>query len=129
MGRREALQGVRMANIPNRWESAELNQAEAAASLGASEGAAQGAHRRKRERRPLPGMMLHQDGSRHQWLEGQALDLVATLDDATGAIYSAFLVSRQARGRSERAFQTPQDRLVKELRLAGITPAAWRAAL
>ena len=29
-----------------------------------------GAHRRKRERRPLPGMMLHQDGSRHAWLEG-----------------------------------------------------------
>ena len=24
-----------------------------------------GAHRRKRPRRPLPGMMLHQDGSRH----------------------------------------------------------------
>ena len=69
-------------------------------------------------------MMLHQDGSRHEWLEGQALDLVATLDDATGAIYSAFLVSRQARGRSERAFQTPQDRLPKELRLAGITTAA-----
>ena len=37
MGRREALQGVRMANILNRWESAELNQAEAAESLGASE--------------------------------------------------------------------------------------------
>src|ERR1700687_987276 len=36
-----------------------------------------GAHRRKRERRPLPGMMLHQDGSRHAWLEGQgALDLI-----------------------------------------------------
>ncbi len=36
-----------------------------------------GAHRRKceRRRRPLPGMMLHQDGSRHEWLEGQALDL------------------------------------------------------
>ena len=51
-----------------------------------------GAHRRKRERRPLPGMMLHQDGSRHAWLEGQpALDLIVTLDDATGAIYSAFL--------------------------------------
>ena len=30
-----------------------------------------GAHRRKRERRPLPGMMLHQDGSRHAWLGGQ----------------------------------------------------------
>ena len=52
-----------------------------------------GAHRRKRERRPLPGMMLHQDGSRHQWLEGRPpLDLIVTLDDATGAIYSAFLV-------------------------------------
>ena len=148
-----------------------------------------GAHRRKRERRPLPGMMLHQDGSRHAWLEGQApLDLIVTLDDATGAIYSAFLVeeegtastfralkevfsehglpmslytdrgshyfrttkageidrshltqvgraleqlgvdpigafSPQARGRSERAFQTLQDRLVKELKLAGITTA------
>ena len=148
-----------------------------------------GAHRRKRERRPLPGMMLHQDGSRHEWLEGQApLDLIVTLDDATGAIYSAFLVeeegtastfralkkvfsehglpmslytdrgshyfrttkageidrshltqvgraleqlgvdhigaySPQARGRSERAFQTLQDRLSKELRLAGIRTA------
>ena len=145
-----------------------------------------GAHRRKRERRPLRGMMLHQDGSRYEWLEGQpALDLIVTLDDATGAIYSAFLIeeegtastfralkevfsqhglpmslytdrgshyfrttkageidrgcptqvgralaqlgvehigafSPQARGRSERAFQTLQDRLVKELKLAGI---------
>ena len=151
-----------------------------------------GAHRRKRERRPLPGMMLHQDGSRHAWLEGQpALDLIlgssprTTLDDATGAIYSAFLIeeegtastfralkevfgthglpmslytdrgghyfhaskageidrehltqvgralkqlgvehigafSPQARGRSERTFGTLQDRLVKELKLAGI---------
>src|SRR6202453_3096462 len=55
-----------------------------------------GAHRRKRERRPLPGMMLHQDGSRHAWLEGQpALDLIVTLDDATGAIHSAFLVEEE----------------------------------
>ena len=38
-------------------------------------GAAEGAHRRKRERRPLPGMMLHQDSSRHAWLEGQAPDV------------------------------------------------------
>jgi hypothetical protein len=55
-----------------------------------------GAHRRKRERRTLPGMMLHQDGSRHAWLEGEpALDLIVTLDDATGAIYSAFLVEEE----------------------------------
>lgn len=146
-----------------------------------------GAHRRKRPRRPMAGMLLHQDGSRHVWLKGQpALDLIVTLDDATGAIYSAFLVpeegtassfrglaeaiarkglfcalysdraahyfhtpeaggkvsrqhptqvgralaelgiehipaySPEARGRSERAFRTLQDRLVKELALAGI---------
>lgn len=153
--------------------------------------ARRGAHRRKRPRRPLPGMLLHQDGSRHFWLAGQPmLDLIVTLDDATSAIYSAFMVaeegtastfqallevfkmqglplslytdrgshyfhtpeadgrvdrsrltqvgralahlgvehiaaySPQARGRSERAFQTLQDRLVKELALAGITSVA-----
>lgn len=146
-----------------------------------------GAHRRKRPRRPLPGMMLHQDGSRHVWLAGcPAMDLIVTMDDATSEIYSAFLAaeegtastfrallevfgkhglpmslytdrgshyfvtpeaggpvdrkrltqvgralshlgvehiaaySPQARGRSERLFQTLQDRLVKELALAGI---------
>jgi transposase len=147
-----------------------------------------GAHRRKRPRRPLPGMMLHQDGSRHDWLQGQPpLDLIVTMDDATSEIYSAFLVaeegtastfrglaetfgaqglplslytdrgshyfhtaeaggkadklrltqvgraldhlgvehiaaySPQARGRSERLFQTLQDRLPKELALNAIT--------
>jgi transposase len=145
------------------------------------------AHRKKRQRRPLPGMMLHQDGSRHVWIEGRPpIDLIVTLDDATSAIYSMILVeeegtastfralrevtaahglfcalytdrgahyfhtpkggekvsrtqktqvgralaqlgiehiasySPQARGRSERAFRTLQDRLPKELRLAGI---------
>jgi transposase len=146
-----------------------------------------GAHRRKRPRRPLPGMMLHQDGSRHAWLAGEPeLDLIVTMDDATSTIYSAFLVeeegiastfrglaevfgrhglalslytdrgshyfhtpeaggkvdrtcltqvgraldhlgvehiaaySPQARGRSERMFETLQDRLTKELALAGM---------
>ena len=55
-----------------------------------------GAHRRKRARRPLVGMMLHQDGSTHQWLEGrEPLDLVVTLDDASSGIYSAFLVEQE----------------------------------
>ena len=148
-----------------------------------------GAHRKKRPRRPLPGMLLHQDGSRHRWIPAleQAFDLIATMDDATSEIYSAFLVaeegtmssfrglreviakhglfcalytdrgghyfhtpkageavdkdrltqvgralaqlgiehipaySPEARGRSERTFGTLQDRLPKELRLAGIT--------
>jgi transposase len=30
-----------------------------------------GAHRRKRERKPCEGMMLHQDGSRHRWLASE----------------------------------------------------------
>ena len=146
-----------------------------------------GAHRRKRERKPCEGMMLHQDGSRAAWLDGEpGLDLIVTMDDATSTIYSAFLVeeegtastfrallevfgahglpssfytdrgshyfftpkageavdkdrltqvgralerlgiehipaySPQARGRSERMFGTLQDRLPKELKLAGI---------
>jgi transposase len=55
-----------------------------------------GAHRRKRERKPCAGMMLHQDGSRHVWLEGQpALDLIVTMDDATSEIYSALLVEEE----------------------------------
>lgn len=55
-----------------------------------------GAHRRKRPRRPLPGMMLHEDGSRYEWVDGlPACDLVVTLDDATGAIYSAILVAEE----------------------------------
>jgi transposase len=150
-----------------------------------------GAHRRKRPRRPLPGMMLHQDGSRHEWIGGlDAMDLIVTMDDATNTIYSGFLVpeegtastfqallevfgqhglplslytdrgshyfytpeaggpvdrksptqvgralaqlgvehiaaySPQARGRSERLFGTLQDRLVKELALAGIATIA-----
>jgi transposase len=146
------------------------------------------AHRKKRPRRPMVGMMLHQDASRFAWLSGDRhqYDLVVTLDDATSAIYSAFLVeeegtassfrglaevidkhglfcelytdrgshyfhtpkagepvsktvvtqvgralaqlgirhiaaySPEARGRSERAFRTLQDRLPKELSLAGI---------
>ena len=149
-----------------------------------------GAHRRKRARRPLPGMMLHQDGSRHAWLAGHPpMDLIVTMDDATSEIYAAFLVeeegtassfralmevfgahglplslytdrgshyfftpeaggkvdrdhptqvgralahlgvehiaaySPEARGRSERMFRTLQDRLVKELALAGVTTA------
>jgi Winged helix-turn helix len=54
------------------------------------------AHRKKRVRRPLPGMLLFQDGSRHAWLpQGPELDLIVTMDDATGAILSAFLVEEE----------------------------------
>jgi transposase len=55
-----------------------------------------GGHRRKRERKPCVGMMLHQDGSREVWLAGQPmLDLIVTMDDATSEIHSAFLVEEE----------------------------------
>jgi len=54
-----------------------------------------GAHRKKRPRKPLPGMMLHQDGSTHEWVPGCQWDLIVTLDDATSEIYSAFFVEEE----------------------------------
>ena len=63
-----------------------------------------GAHRRKRERKPCVGMMLHQDGSRAAWLAGQPpLDLIVTMDDATSTIYSAFLVEEEGTASTFRA--------------------------
>jgi len=146
-----------------------------------------GKHRIKRERAPLPGMMVHQDASTHRWVADAVWDLVVTMDDATGEHTSMFFChqegtassfhglgqtiaryglfaslysdrgshyfltpvaggkvdkqqltevgralkqlgiehiaaySPEARGRSERAFQTHQGRLPQELARAGIT--------
>jgi hypothetical protein len=65
-----------------------------------------GAHRRKRERRPLKGMMLHQDASTHEWIAGQKWDLVVTLDDADNEIYSAFFVEEEG---TESSFQGVEE--------------------
>lgn len=54
-----------------------------------------GAHRKRRERSPLPGMMIHQDGSRHEWVPGQEWDLIVTMDDATNVHYSMFFVPEE----------------------------------
>jgi transposase len=51
-----------------------------------------GPHRKRRERAAMEGMMLHQDGSSHQWVEGQEWDLIITFDDATSEHYSMFFV-------------------------------------
>ncbi|MDP3049403.1 MAG: ISNCY family transposase [Thermodesulfovibrionales bacterium] len=146
-----------------------------------------GQHRKQRPRAPYVGMMLHQDGSRHEWVPGKLWDMIVTMDDASNKHYSMFFVeeegtqssfqgindvikeygvfaslytdrgshywhtpeaggkvdkgnltqfgramrqlgiemipaySPEARGRSERAFRTHQERLVKELAVAGIT--------
>jgi transposase len=62
------------------------------------------AHRKKRPRRPMVGMMLHQDASTHAWLAGDAgkQDLVVTMEDATSALYSAFLVDEEGTASSLR---------------------------
>jgi len=146
-----------------------------------------GVHRKRREASALPGMMIHQDASTHEWTPGQKWDLVVTMDDATNEHYSMFFCqeegtmssfqgiketiekrglfcsfysdrgshywhtpeaggkvdksnptqfgramqhlgvtmiaaySPEARGRSERAFSTHQERLTKELILKDIT--------
>ena len=64
-----------------------------------------GAHRRKRERRPLKGMMLHQDASMHEWVPDQHWDLVVTMDDADNEIYSAFFVDEEGTHSSFRGVQ------------------------
>jgi transposase len=53
-------------------------------------------HRRRRERRPFPGMLLHMDGSKHAWFQdGRYYDLLVILDDATSEIYYAELVEEE----------------------------------
>jgi transposase len=145
-----------------------------------------GKHRKKRDPMPFSGMMIHQDGSRHEWVPGRQWDLIVTMDDATCEHYDMVFVeeegtassfhgvkavieaeglfctfysdrgshywftptaggkvdkthptqfgralkqlgiemiaaySPEARGRSERAFRTHQERLPRELALAGI---------
>jgi hypothetical protein len=60
--------------------------------------AKRGPHRRKRPRRPIPGMMLHVDGSRHRWIPGldQYQDLIVVFDDATSEAYDVKLVDEES---------------------------------
>lgn len=56
-----------------------------------------GVHRRRRPRRPLPGMLLHLDGSSHAWFpDHRRYDLLVILDDATSEIYYAQLVEEES---------------------------------
>jgi transposase len=60
--------------------------------------AKRGSHRRKRPRRPLTGMMLHVDGSRHRWIPAldQYQDLIVIFDDATSEVYDVQLVDEES---------------------------------
>ena len=60
-------------------------------------GRRRGTHRRRRARRPLPGMLLHLDGSRHRWFGDDGwYDLLVVLDDATSEVYYAQLVEEES---------------------------------
>ena len=164
------------------WVKDQLQQAKAI-----SKSKRKGIHRKRREASAIPGMMIHQDGSTHEWVPCQKWDLISTMDDATNEHYSMIFCaeegtassfqgvkgviekrglfcsfysdrgshywhtpeaggkvdknnptqfgramahlgitmiaaySPEARGRSERAFSTHQERLPKELALMGIT--------
>lgn len=56
-----------------------------------------GRHHKRRPRRPLPGMMLHIDGSTHAWLGSDhgRFDLVTVMDDATSEIYYGRFVEQE----------------------------------
>jgi transposase len=60
-------------------------------------GRKRGVHRQRRPRRPLPGMLLHIDGSEHRWFQDDRwYDLLVILDDATSEIYYAQLVEEES---------------------------------
>jgi transposase len=88
----EKLQGEHGIELSYTW----VKQALQGAGLVAR-GRKRGAHRKRRERRPLPGMLLHIDGSRHQWFQDERwYDLIVILDDATSEIYYAQLVEEES---------------------------------
>ena len=68
-------------------------------------------HRRRRERRPIPGMLLHIDGSKHQWFgDDRWFDLIVILDDATSEIYYAQLVEEECTRTVMEGLRTVIDR-------------------
>src|ERR687888_2683750 len=88
----EKLQAEHGINLSYTW----VKQALQGAGL-VGRGRKRGAHRKRRQRRPLPGMLLHIDGSRHQWFQDERwYDLIVILDDATSEIYYAQLVEEES---------------------------------
>jgi len=88
----EKLQAKHDIELSYTWVKAALQGAGLVAR-----GRKRGVHRRQRERRPLPGMLLHIDGSRHRWFQDERwYDLIVILDDATSEIYYAQLVEEES---------------------------------
>jgi hypothetical protein len=68
-------------------------------------------HRRRRERAAMQGMLVHQDGSSHAWVEEQQWDLIVTMDDATSEHYSMFFVEEES---TESSFRGVEETIVKK---------------
>ena len=49
-------------------------------------------HRSRRTRMPKSGLLIQMDSSEHQWLGGDSIWLIATIDDATGEVPYALFV-------------------------------------
>lgn len=69
-----------------------------------------GPHRLRRPRKPMAGMMLHQDGSTHRWFGEGYSDLIVTMDDATSEITSAFFCEEEGTMSSFRGLQETMDK-------------------
>src|SRR5260370_6525595 len=88
----EKLQGKHQIRLSYTW----VKKALQGAGLVRAE-RQRGVHRRRRERRPLPGMMLHIEGRRHQWFQDDRLyDRLVILEHATSEIYYAQLVDQES---------------------------------
>jgi len=88
----EKLKGEHRIDLSYSWVKAALQGAGLVARARK-----RGVHRRRRQRRPLPGMLLHIDGSRHQWFQDERwYDLIVILDDASSEIYYAQLVEEES---------------------------------
>src|ERR1700692_2796162 len=62
-----------------------------------AKGHKRGVHRQQRPRRPLPGMLLHIDGSEHRWFQDERwYDLLVIMYDANSEIYYGQLVEEEA---------------------------------
>jgi len=70
-----------------------------------------GTHRKRRDRAPMAGMMIHQDGSRHEWVPGQMWDLIVTMDDANSEQYSMFFVPEEG---TQSSFQGVREVIEKK---------------
>ena len=90
----EKLQAEHQIELSYTWVKAALQGAGLV-----KRGRKRGLHRKRRERRPLPGMLLHIDGSPHRWFQDERwYDLLVILDDATSQIYYAQLVEEESTG-------------------------------